>query len=326
MKVWYNPVGNRKFLLPFLYFLALLNLIMNGMDVYEVVVSMTGFGRSKVDSPQFSVTVELKSVNHRFREFSIRMPRQLMKIEGKIKNKISEHISRGRIEVYITLHGEGAINRNVQIDWELLHEYYGALEKISDRFGINEEININHLLKREEFIIIEETDVGNEELESSVFLAVEQAVLRLKEMRIAEGKILKKDIISYIELFEGHVTQLFEYAPSVVKQYKQRLHKKIAELAVEQVDENRLLTEVVIFADKSDISEELTRIKSHLGQLLQTVKLDEPIGRKLDFLLQEMNREVNTIGSKANDALIGKEVVEMKSLLEKVKEQVQNIE
>lgn len=291
-----------------------------------MVASMTGFGRSKASSSQFSVTVELKSVNHRFLEYYIRMPRQLMKIEDKIKKLIGEHISRGRVEVYITVDGDGVINRNIHIDWELLQKLFEALVKIKEQYKINEEISLQHLLEREEFISIEETEDENEALELLVLKAVTDAVIQLKRMRLAEGEALKQDIMSYIEAFEQHLIQLFELAPNVIKQYEQRLHKKLLEFQIEQVDETRMLTEVVLFADKSDISEELTRLQSHIKQLRHTVQLKEPIGRKLDFLLQEMNREVNTIGSKANDALIGKEVVEMKSLLEKVKEQVQNIE
>lgn len=291
-----------------------------------MVISMTGFGRSKANSPHFSVTVELKTVNHRFREYYIRMPRQLMKIEDKIKKELNKHISRGRIEVYITLEGEGVINRNVRIDWGLLTEFYRGLEKIKATYGMNEEISLQHLLGHEEFITIEETDNGNEELEELVLTTVKDAVLQLKEMRLIEGELLKKDMLIQIEQFQQLVNQLIAYAPNVVEQYQQKLHRKLMEYLGDQVDDSRLLTEVVIFADKADINEELTRLQSHLQQLNQTITLSQPIGRKLDFLLQEMNREVNTIGSKANDALIGKEVVEMKSLLEKVKEQVQNIE
>lgn len=291
-----------------------------------MVVSMTGFGRSKATSADFSVTVELKTVNHRFREYYIRMPRQLLKMEDKIKKVLNPYIARGRIEVYITLEGEGAVNRQLRVDWGLLSEYIETLEKIKETYELSDAISLKHLLENEELITVDEVDSGNEELETLVLDAVKEATVRLKDMRIQEGQELEKDMVNQVKQFEQLVEKLTDYAPQVVKQYEQKLRKKLTEYISEQIDESRLLTEVVFFADKTDINEELTRLRSHLQQFYDTINLSRPIGRKLDFLLQEMNREVNTIGSKANDALIGKEVVEMKSLLEKVKEQVQNIE
>lgn len=291
-----------------------------------MVVSMTGFGRSKVYSTNFSVTAEVKTVNHRFREYNIRMPRQLLKIEEKIKKKLGEYIYRGRVEVYITLEGEGFINRKVHIDWNLLDDYYRALMKIKEKYQLDELISIQDLVTKDEFISIEEEDTGNEELEDLVLNAIEEAAQQLIEMRYIEGNELEKDIRKQLQQFEQHIHQLETYFPSVVNQYKERLYKKIEDILSGQVDETRILTEVAIFADKVDINEELKRLQSHLGQFKHTIALNDPIGRKLDFLLQEMNREVNTIGSKANDSFIGKQVVDLKSLLEKMKEQVQNIE
>jgi uncharacterized protein (TIGR00255 family) len=296
------------------------------MDVSEMVVSMTGFGRSKAESERFGVTVEVKTVNHRFCEFHIRMPRQLLKTEEKIKKKLGEHITRGRVEVFVTLEGEGIVNRSVHIDWQALDEYVQHISEIKNRYGISGEIQLHDLVNREEIIHIEEQEAESDELEHLVLTAIEEAGSRLIQMRMQEGAALESDVSNNIQLLKGNIAKVHQFAPDVVEQYRDRLKKKMADFLAGQADEDRILTEVAFFADKADISEEITRLESHVSQFIEILKANEPLGRKLDFLLQEMNREVNTIGSKANDSRIAREVVEMKSLLEKVKEQVQNIE
>jgi uncharacterized protein (TIGR00255 family) len=291
-----------------------------------MVVSMTGFGRSKAESITFSVTVEVKTVNHRFCEFHIRMPRQLLKTEEKIKKKLGEHIKRGRVEVFVTLEGEGIVSRSVHIDWQALDELVHHISEIKTRYGIPGEIELSDLVNRDEIIHIEENETENEELEKLVLAAVHDAADQLVQMRKLEGAALERDVSQNILLLKSNLSNVKQYAPDVVEQYRDRLKKKMADFLDSQADEDRILTEVAFFADKADISEEITRLESHVIQFTEIIKANEPLGRKLDFLLQEMNREVNTIGSKANDSRIAREVVEMKSLLEKVKEQVQNIE
>ena len=285
-----------------------------------MAVSMTGYGRSKKDSGQRSITV-----NHRFSEFQIRMPRQLMHIEDKIKKMLNRHIKRGRIEVYITIDGDGLSSRKVNVDWELLDEYYQYITAIQTKYQIQTDLSIGDVI-REELIGIEEKDSGNEELSQLVLSATEEACLQLTDMRRLEGDELEKDLRSHLSLLSSRVLKLREYAPLVVQFYRERLEKRMREFLDGQVDEPRILTEVAMFADKADINEELTRLQSHISQFENTLQLTDPAGRKLDFILQEMNREANTIGSKANSAEIAAEVVEIKSLLEKMKEQVQNIE
>jgi uncharacterized protein (TIGR00255 family) len=287
---------------------------------------MTGFGRSKAEAERLSVTVEVKTVNHRFCEFHIRMPRQLLKTEEKIKKKLGEHIKRGRVEVFVTLEGKGIVSRSVHIDWLALDEFVHHISEIKTRYGISGEIELGSLLNREEIIQIEEKETENIELEQLVLNAIEDAASQLVKMRQLEGAALEKDVSQHIELLKGNIESVRRFAPDVVEQYRDRLKKRMAELLGGQADEDRILSEVAFFADKADISEELTRLQSHITQFSEILKENDPLGRKLDFLLQEMNREVNTIGSKANDSRIAREVVEMKSLLEKVKEQVQNIE
>jgi len=291
-----------------------------------MVMSMTGFGRSKKSTDFFSLSVEIKTVNHRFSEFYIRMPRQFNKIEDKIKKKLSSLIHRGRIEVFVTVEGEGIVNRTVLVDWNLLDHYVQTIAAIKQKYDFDTGLTLQDLLGREDIIHIEEEEAGDEKLEKIFLEAVEEAAASVIQMRQTEGSALEKDISTHLHFFQDLVSRVIEIAPSVVQIYREKLMKKIREFVDGQVDEGRILTEVAIFADKADINEELTRLNSHIKQFERILTLNEPIGRKLDFLLQEMNREVNTIGSKANDSEIASIVVEMKSILEKMKEQVQNIE
>jgi uncharacterized protein (TIGR00255 family) len=291
-----------------------------------MVISMTGFGRAKIESDSFTVIIEVKTVNHRFNEMNIRLPRQLIKIEDKIRKKLNQHIRRGRVEVFVSIEGESTVIRKVHVNWQLIEEYHQFIIKAQEKYDLDGTITLQDLLNRSELIHIEETEAGNEELENLVITAVEEAALSLKQMRVVEGEELKKDLLASISQINKYILELTGHAPLVAQLYKERLTKKLNEFLHGQLDESRILTEVAIFADKADINEEITRLKSHINQFIQTLDHTEPIGRKLDFLVQEMNREVNTIGSKANDSNIAKNVVEIKSLLEKLKEQVQNIE
>lgn len=279
-----------------------------------------------METKNFAVTVEIKSVNHRFLEYNMRMPRQLLMIEDKIKKKISEHVNRGRVEVFITLTGTGYINSKVNVDWQLLDEFFHSIKAIQEKYQLDGQITLHDLIAREEFISVDEEHSGNEEVEDLILTAVERATKQLREMRMMEGKVLEKDIHNQLIELSNKVSGLREHAPNIVHQYAERLQKRMVDFVDGAIDESRLVTEIAIFADKADINEELTRLQSHIDQFVKIMKLQELIGRKLDFLLQEMNREVNTIGSKANDSGVAKEVVDMKSLLEKMKEQVQNIE
>lgn len=291
-----------------------------------MVVSMTGFGRSIKESDRLSVTVEIKTVNHRFCEFYMRIPRQLCRIEDKLKKKLNEYIQRGRVEVFVTMSGEAVFNRKIQIDWHLLDEYHQYISAIKQKYGLTGEISLQELMTKEEIVSIEEEEIEDDGLVKLVLEALDDAALQLMQMRKTEGTALHQDISDHLSKINHRVDKLKEYAPLVVQQYQERLTKRMQDFLSGQTDEARIVTEVAIFADKADIHEELTRLESHSQQFQKILLLEEPVGRKLDFLVQEMNREVNTIGSKANDSTIASEVVEIKSLLEKIKEQVQNIE
>lgn len=316
-KIWYNPKGSRVYSIAFYY--------LTGSE-WLMVVSMTGFGRGKVKSADHAVTAEMKSVNHRFSEYQVRMPRQLMKIEDKIKKKLALYIHRGRVELFITIEGEGLIHRTLHADWSLMKEYVQLMEKASDEFQLVGHPELKDLLHRSEFISIEEREDENEEVEKLVLEAVTLAAENLLAMRQAEGAELKKDLVKLLANLEERLTTVKKQAPSVLDAYKKRLERRLSEWMTAPFHEERVLTEIAMFADKADIHEECTRLESHIQQFRQALELEEPIGRKLDFMIQEMNREVNTIGSKANDTMISSQVVELKTYLEKMREQVQNIE
>jgi uncharacterized protein (TIGR00255 family) len=291
-----------------------------------LVISMTGFGRSCKDTSAGTVTVEIKSVNHRFCEFAVRTPRQLLKAEEKIKKRLSQYIKRGRVEVFISLSGEGMTKKSLQIDWSLLQDYYQFILDVKNKYDIASSIDFKELLSLPDLVAIEEKEEENEQLEILLLHAVEEAAVQLKEMRTVEGQELQKDLTSHLNVFRETVDELKGFAPHIVEQYQERLEKRIREYANGLMDESRIMTEIAIYADKTDINEELTRLDSHISQFSHTLELKEPIGRKLDFLLQEMNREVNTIGSKSSHSRISTIVVELKTTLEKMREQAQNIE
>jgi len=287
---------------------------------------MTGYGRGKAEQDTIKVTVEMKTVNHRFCEFVIRLPRQLLVFEDKLKRKANEYIRRGRAEIFITVEGEGLVSKKLKVDWELSDQFFSMMDKVKEKYQLDTSVSLRDVLQLEELLSVEEEPTENKDMEQVLFTAFMEALDKLKEMRLQEGVELYNDLQGQLEKFQVVVAELKQYAPSVGDQYRERLAQKLTDFTNGVLEESRLLTEVAIFADKADINEELTRLESHKIQFLDTLEQTEPIGRKLDFLVQEMNREVNTIGSKANDSIITKNVVEMKSLLEKMKEQVQNIE
>lgn len=287
---------------------------------------MTGFGRSKKMVDDTTVTVEMKTVNHRFSEYHIRIPRPLLYLEDRIKKQVNPYISRGRIEIFVMIEGNNLLKRRLNVDWTLIDEYYHFIEDLKEKYHINKDHELSHFLMKEVLIHIEEVEEENKELESVILQAVDEAAKHLYEMRKVEGEILEKDLYNHLRKMENLTTELEQYAPKVVEIYRERLLKKMEEYVQSMFDESRILTEVAIFADRSDITEEITRLKSHIQQFETILQENGPVGRKLDFLLQEMNREVNTVGSKGNDSNIAKLVVEMKSNLEKMREQVQNVE
>ncbi|MCD8510859.1 MAG: YicC family protein [Bacillus sp. (in: Bacteria)] len=293
-----------------------------------MIISMTGYGRSLKENGDFHVTVEMRAVNHRFCEINIRMPRQFFFLEDKLKKLISRYVQRGKVDVFVNLQGEGIVKRNLSVDWNLFDQYLKTFEKMAEKYVSSQTFPVDQLLLHEDVVVVQESDEVTEHLEKMLMEATEEAVQHLKEMRKKEGQSLYNDLKNRLEKIGLWAVELKEFAPNVQRSYRERLTKRVEDFVVGkmEVDEGRILTEVAVYADKSDIQEELTRIESHLKQFFEILDQTGVVGRKLDFLVQELNREANTIGSKANDIAISQRVVDIKAELEKIKEQVQNIE
>ncbi|EOD01307.1 YicC/YloC family endoribonuclease [Caldisalinibacter kiritimatiensis] len=293
-----------------------------------MIRSMTGFGKGESKDSVRHFTVEVRSVNNRYNDIIIRMPKHLKYIEDRIKKLIKTKVSRGRVEVYINLEYIGDSDVTVKVDLNLAESYNKALKELCNHTGIKDNVTLSVLTKFPDIINTEKKEEDADEVWNCLKMALEEALDKMIAMRIKEGEELAKDISEKVVDIEDMVSFIEQRSPQVVNEYKEKLWNRIDELLEDkyEIDENRLANEVAIFADKSDINEEVVRLYSHMKQLIDTLKLNGPVGRKLDFLLQEANREVNTIGSKVGDVDIKKKVIEIKSELEKIREQVQNIE
>lgn len=292
-----------------------------------MVRSMTGFGRGECSRDGREFTVEIKTVNHRYFDIFIKMPRQIGILEDRVRELVSKAISRGKIDVYITYTNYGSDSKHVTIDEQLAKAYLTALEELKDKFSLADDISVSLLSKYPDVMKVEQCEEDEEQLWEILKAAVEDAVASLVRMREAEGEAMKKALLERADVVEGVIEGIAARAPEVPKEYKTKLTDRISDLLEQQtVDENRIAMEVALFADRCSIDEELVRLRSHFGQMRQILGMDQPVGRKLDFLVQEMNREINTIGSKANDLEITRLVVDVKSEIEKIREQVQNIE
>ncbi|WP_216828043.1 YicC/YloC family endoribonuclease [Alkalihalobacterium elongatum] len=293
-----------------------------------MITSMTGYGQAVLENERFKVSVEMRSYNHRFFEVMIRMPRQLLPIEEQLKKAVQKQVNRGKVDVFINIEGEGLVKKRLDVDWDLFNEYLYTADEMKKRANITGQPSVDALLLHEKIVSVHEQEQTDEGLFSILTKATEEAANKLVEMRQREGQTLFVDLKTRVEIVNKLANELTQYAPKVAEHYRTKLQKRVEDFLQGQVeyDENRLLNEVAFFADKSNVDEELIRLDSHTLQFLKIIEDGGVVGRKLDFLIQEMNREVNTIGSKANDIHISRQVVELKSEIEKIKEQVQNIE
>lgn len=291
-----------------------------------MIKSMTGFGRGKYENEGRFYTVEIKAVNHKYNDISIRCPRFLNSFEDKIRKLISSNISRGKIDVFINFDNYSSEGNIIHFNTELAKEYVKGLDELSKETGVKYEVNVMDISKMPEILKIEE-DENEEIIGKELMIAVEDALQKFVEMREQEGQKLVEDMQKRIKFVEQKVQEIEKFSSTLVQEYMQKLENRVKELMENKVvDENRLAQEIVIFSDKSSIEEELTRLKSHINQFNNFCKGESPIGKKIDFLIQEMNREVNTIGSKANCLEITNRVIELKTEIENIREQVQNIE
>ncbi|MDY6845359.1 MAG: YicC/YloC family endoribonuclease [Thermodesulfobacteriota bacterium] len=289
--------------------------------------SMTGFGRYEKTFEDTNIAVELRSVNHRYLNATIKLPRQLSSLEPIIKKRLSETLFRGNIDVTIEMKVIASESYNFQPNIELAKSYYHALSLIKEAMELTDTITLDHLLSVKDILSYKESELSHDTIQPCILEVLDHALYSLGEARISEGKTLEHDILRRIHRIEHILNLVKERVPQVTNAYRLRLKNRIEELIGDiAINEERITQEVIVFADRVDISEEITRMESHLSLFRDLLKQEEPLGRKLEFLLQEMNREVNTAGSKSQDVHISHFVVEIKSELEKVREQVQNIE
>jgi len=293
-----------------------------------MAISMTGFGRGEYKDDNYYFLVECKTINHKYCDINIRLPRKISFLEDKARNFVKNHIKRGRVDIYIKLDLLGSEDVNLKFDESLANQYVNILKEIRDKYDLVDDISVMNIAKFPEIIKTEEKEEDEDLLWSMLSKALEQTLVNLTEMRSEEGKILANDVLERCDLLRNIIEEVEKYSHTVVLDYKEKLNNRISEILENPslVDENRLAQEVAIYADKSSITEEIVRFKSHIEQLKSTIVKNESIGRKIDFLIQEMNRETNTIGSKSSDLNITNLVVEIKSELEKIREQIQNIE
>lgn len=294
-----------------------------------MIKSMTGYGRAQETVGAFSVTVELKSVNHRYFEFSSRVPRSYGFIEDKLKNLIGSLISRGKVECYVSIENVGETESEVIVNEDLALEYYSAYMSLAKTLHLKPKDSavFETITKNSDLFTVRKKSINEDEVWEAVSQVTKLAVEKFVEMRETEGAKLRDDVLSRADFILTKVDFIEKRSPETIKEYNDRLLARINEFLGDiHVDEQRIATECAIFADKVAVAEETVRLRSHIDQLHVFMDCDEPVGRKVDFLVQEMNRETNTIGSKAQDTDIAKCVIDIKAEIEKIREQIQNIE
>lgn len=291
-----------------------------------MIKSMTGYGRGVSESNGKEYVVEIKSVNHRYNDISIKMPRYLSFLEDKVRHYVSKSILRGKTEIYITVNSVLASAKNIVVDKELAGIYISEMRQLIEKYDLKDDISLATIMRLPD--IVTTANVENEEQYwDELKISIDLALKQISDSKLAEGEKLKLDIEGRLQKVSEYVDIVKEKSSNLLEDYKVKLTNRINELGANGIiDENRLGMEVVLFADKSSICEEVTRLKSHIDALEKMLEASEPIGKKIDFLVQEMNRETNTIGSKANNIGITNYVVEMKNEIENIREQVQNIE
>lgn len=292
-----------------------------------MVKSMTGFGRAVKELDGYIISVELKSVNHRYFEFSSRCPRQYGFIDEKIKSFVNSRVARGKVECYVSIEALNTESADVAVNNTLASAYVKALKEIAETYELKEDFGASTISRFPDVLVVRKAEEDEEKIWSMVKSVAEEAVDKFIEMRTAEGVKMYDDVYSRTELILDCVSFIEERSPQTVREYNDKLVERVHELLGDvSLDEGRILQEVAVYADKVAVAEETVRLRSHIEQLRSFLKSDEAVGRKMDFLVQEINRETNTIGSKCSDVEIARKVVDMKAEIEKIREQIQNIE
>lgn len=292
-----------------------------------MIKSMTGFGRNEISEEERKITVEIKSVNHRYLDVNIKMPKKLSFFEAAIRAELKKYMQRGKVDVFIAYEDFTEANVCVKYNKELAAEYLGYLKQMAEDFGLDNDIRVSALSRYPEVLSMEEQPVDEEEIWKALCNAVQGAAQRFVDTRLKEGEALRTDLLNKLDGMLEHLAFIEERSPQLVEEYKDKLRERVRELLEDtKIEESRLLMEVTLFADKICVDEELVRLRSHIETTKQALIEGGSIGRKLDFIAQEMNREANTILSKTNNLEISNSAIELKTEIEKVREQIQNIE
>ncbi len=292
-----------------------------------MVKSMTGFGRCEISEGSRKMTVEMKSVNHRYLDVNMKMPKKLNFFDASIRNLLKSYIQRGKVDLFITYEDTAETNFSLKYNQELAGEYLKYLQQMSEQFGLENDIRVSTLSRYPEVFSMEEVQVDEEELWNLLERALKGACEQFVDTRIKEGENLKRDLLAKLDDMLVNVDYIAVRSPEIIGEYRKKLEDKVKELLEDvHIEESRLATEVTIFADKICVDEEIVRLRSHIEHTKATLEAGGAVGRKLDFIAQEMNREANTILSKANDLEVSNRAIDLKTEIEKVREQIQNIE
>lgn len=292
-----------------------------------MIRSMTGYGSAKGTVEGLEITVELKSVNNRYLDTSVRLPRSFLFAEEAIKSEVQSHISRGKVDVFISVDSSAAGDMTVKVNEPLLRGYIEAIRHISEEYSLANDMTALSVSRFPDVLSVEKKDLDAEAISAGICAIAEEALRDFDAMRQREGAKLRDDVLSRLETIDRLVSAVETEAPKTVAEYRKRLEQKMQEvLGATGIDENRILAEAAIFADHIAVDEETVRLRSHMSQLTTMINGNSPTGRKIDFLIQEFNREANTIGSKCQNSQIAHVVVDLKSEIEKIREQIQNIE
>ena len=289
--------------------------------------SMTGFGRAKLERNNRIYTIEIKSVNHKYNDITIKMPRSFSYLEDKMKKEISKNVARGKIDVYVSFENYSQEGKQVIVNQELVNEYMKQFKLLAEQNNLRLDLPVTEITKLPDVLTLKETEEAEDIIENELLECLREAINNFTSMREQEGNKIKEDLISRIQNVEKEVENISVYSTRLVEEYVVKLEQRIKELLKNNVvDETRLATEVVIYADKCSVEEELTRLRSHIIQFKNMLEETKPIGKKIDFLIQEINRETNTTGAKSGSLEITNTVINIKTELEDIREQVQNIE
>lgn len=292
-----------------------------------MIKSMTGYGGAKGSVEGLEISVELKSVNNRYLDISVRLPRSFLFAEDGVKAAVQRHISRGKVDVFVSVDSSAAGDMTVKINEPLLKGYMEAINSIANDYGLSNDMTAMSICRFPDVLSVEKKDMDAEAITAGIVAVAEDALKDFDAMRLREGEKLRDDVLSKLETIDSLVSTVEQESPKTLADYRARLESKMAEvLGSAGIDENRILAEAAIFADRIAVDEETVRLRSHMSQLKTMISGDSPTGRKIDFLIQEFNREANTIGSKCQNSSIAHVVVDLKSEIEKIREQIQNIE